>query len=208
MRQALELALKALEEFGEHYNWCHQFPTYASPEEYPPCNCGYDKTITAIKEALAQPEEEKLHPVHIGVDVTREGTAVTAFYRKPDAVMEMFYSQFHPLAQPEQEPCEYCKRGLKTMCLCGIKPKPKEPEQEPVAWWIPKAEQFCLPSSDGTRPFAKAWEPLYATPPQRKWVGLTQDELNMIGDSMRTWNSWTITDVYFAIEAKLKEKNT
>jgi hypothetical protein len=56
MRQALELALEALEEFGEHYNWCHQFPTYASPEEYPPCNCGYDKAITAIKEALAQPE--------------------------------------------------------------------------------------------------------------------------------------------------------
>ena len=44
-------------------------------------------------------------------------------------------------------------------------------------------------------------------PPQRTWVGLTPDELNMIGDSMRTWNSWTITDVYFAIEAKLKEKN-
>jgi hypothetical protein len=40
-----------------------------------------------------------------------------------------------------------------------------------------------------------------------EWVGLTQDELNMIGDSMRTWNSWTITDVYFAIEAKLKDKN-
>ena len=70
-----------------------------------------------INEALAQPEEEKLHPVHIGVDVTKEGTAVTAFYRKPDAVMEMFYSQFHPLAQPAQEPvvqpapgyCKNCK---------------------------------------------------------------------------------------------------
>jgi hypothetical protein len=42
-------------------------------------------------------------------------------------------------------------------------------QPEPVAWWIPKAEQFCLPSSDGTRPFAKAWEPLYTSPPaQRK----------------------------------------
>ena len=55
---------------------------------------------------------------------------------------------------------------------------------------------------------AKEWEepviPLYS---KDAWVGLTQDELNMIGDSMRTWNSWTITDVYFAIEAKLKEKN-
>ena len=32
---------------------------------------------------------------------------------------------------------------------------------EPVAWWIPKAEQFCLSSKDGSRPFAKAWEPLF-----------------------------------------------
>ena len=166
MRQALELALEALEEAWYHVGTFQ--PTEKAIDLY-------DEARTAIKEALAQPEEEKLHPVHIGVDVTKEGTAVTAFYRKPDAVMEMFYSQFHPLAQPEQEPCEYCKRGLKTMCLCGIKPKPKEPEQEPVAWWIPKAEQFCLPSSDGTRPFAKAWEPLYTTPPQRK--PLTDEEI-------------------------------
>ena len=58
--------------------------------------------INTFKEILVQPEEEKLHPVHIGVDVTTEGTAVTAFYRKPDAVMEMFYAKFHPLKQPEQ----------------------------------------------------------------------------------------------------------
>jgi hypothetical protein len=44
--------------------------------------------------------------------------------------------------------------------------------------------------------------------PQRTWVGLTANELSMIGDSMKTWNSFSITDVYFAIEAKLKEKNT
>ena len=46
------------------------------------------------------------------------------------------------------------------------------------------------------------------TQPQRTWVGLTANELSMIGDSMKTWNSFSITDVYFAIEAKLKEKNT
>jgi len=58
--------------------------------------------------------------------------------------------------------------------------QPAQQEQEPVAWWIPKAEQFCLPSSDGTRPFAKAWEPLYTTPPQRTWVGLTEREVELI----------------------------
>lgn len=31
----------------------------------------------------------------------------------------------------------------------------------PVAWWVPKAEQFCLAKQSGERPFAVAWEPLY-----------------------------------------------
>ena len=48
---------------------------------------------------------------------------------------------------------------------------------------------------------------LYTTPQTKKWVGLTAAELNAISDSMRTWNSFQITDVYFAIEAKLKELN-
>jgi hypothetical protein len=41
----------------------------------------------------------------------------------------------------------------------------------------------------------------------KPWVGLTPDELNAIFDGMKSWSSFQITDVYFAIEAKLKEKN-
>ena len=72
----------------------------------------------------------------------------------------------------------------------------RQPEQEPVAWWIPKAEQFCLPSSDGTRPFAKAWEPLYTTPPQRK--PLTDEQLKpLIQKAMMYYGHnpehWTVT---------------
>jgi hypothetical protein len=37
----------------------------------------------------------------------------------------------------------------------------------PAAWWIPKAEQFCIPKPQDGRPFAAAWEPLY-----------TQDQLD------------------------------
>ena len=80
--------------------------------------------------------------------------------------------------------------------------------QKPVAWWIPKAKQFCLPSSDGTRPFAKAWEPLYTSPPaQRTWVGLTEQEQGAIMEDLNAHG----TNLYpfaQAIEAKLKEKNT
>ena len=32
---------------------------------------------------------------------------------------------------------------------------------EPVAWWVPKAEQFAIMDKPKTRPFAKAFEPLY-----------------------------------------------
>lgn len=56
-KEIVELALEALEEFGEHYDWCHQFPTYAFPENYPPCNCGYDEAINAIKNVLKVKEQ-------------------------------------------------------------------------------------------------------------------------------------------------------
>jgi len=86
----------------------------------------------------------------------------------------------------------------------------QEIEQEPVE----------LPCCGYTDASAVKWNPFngvvqchncgqcYTTPPQRKWLGLSPNELNMISDSMKTWNSFQITDVYFAIEAKLKEKNT
>ena len=48
-------------------------------------------------------------------------------------------------------------------------------QQEAVAYWIPKAEQFCIADPSG-RPFAKAWEPLYTSPPaqpqQEPWEHL------------------------------------
>ena len=60
------------------------------------------EAITALRQAIeeAENQEPDLPPVEIGVDVTEHGTTVMAFYRRPNAVMEMFYSQFHP--QPKQ----------------------------------------------------------------------------------------------------------
>lgn len=47
---------------------------------------------------------------------------------------------------------------------------------------------------------------LYSAP-KLDWTGLTPQELNAITDKVRTWNSYDITDIYFAIEAELKKKN-
>ena len=100
----------------------------------------------------AQPEEEKLHPVSIGVDVTQAGTSVTAFYRKPDAVMEMFYAQFHPMPHPAQEPVAY---------LC-------KPDKHGL---------FDFPTPDKA---CEDCFPVYTAPPQRPWVGLTDADIERI----------------------------
>jgi len=55
--EALRLALEALENLGNHDHVCPQWPTYAEPENYPKCNCGYDQAITAIKAALEAKDE-------------------------------------------------------------------------------------------------------------------------------------------------------
>ena len=109
--------------------------------------------IAELKAQLvAQPEEEKLHPVSIGVDVTQAGTSVTAFYRKPDAVMEMFYAQFHPMPHPAQEPVAY---------LC-------KPDKHGL---------FDFPTPDKA---CEDCFPVYTAPPQRPWVGLTDADIERI----------------------------
>ena len=57
--------------------------------------------LEELSKKFAKPEEPKLSPVGIGVDVTPEGTHVVAVYRRSDAVEEMFYSHFHPLTKRE-----------------------------------------------------------------------------------------------------------
>jgi hypothetical protein len=83
-----------------------------------------------------------------------------------------------------------------------------QPEQEPVAWrswnekdgfgfWDTKheAESWCDPDFDS--------EPLYTTPPpQREWVGLTEEEKHDCYLRIDIWSR-----CYEMVEAKLREKN-
>jgi hypothetical protein len=56
-------------------------------------------------------------------------------------------------------------------------------------------------------PFAKVI-PLYTTPPQRLWVGLTDEDLKPLSDKWRIVYGGWVEDFAKEIEAKLKEKNT
>lgn len=51
---------------------------------------------------------------------------------------------------------------------------------------------------------------LYTTPPQRPWVGLTDEEIAELHHEIkvRLMGTYKTEDIYRAIEVKLKEKNT
>jgi hypothetical protein len=52
--------------------------------------------------------------------------------------------------------------------------------------------------------------PLYTTPPQRTWVGLTDEEIVELHHEIKVqlMGTYKTEDIYRAIEVKLKEKNT
>ena len=91
-----------------------------------------------------------------------------------------------------------------------------QPEQEPVAWQLkphqpPEEGEFIEITARWGKRFVEVPNPIiggnnlvrfYFDPPQRTWVGLTDEEKNAM-----TWGN----DIYRILElaeAKLKEKNT
>jgi hypothetical protein len=87
----------------------------------------------------------------------------------------------------------------------------KQEQGEPVAWmkegWGPDCGpyiEFYRDDEMGWRD-RKKWTPLYTTPQQRTWVGLTDEERESIINLNTTTGLWHMAK---DIETKLKEKNT
>ncbi|CAB4155844.1 hypothetical protein UFOVP662_25 [uncultured Caudovirales phage] len=89
---------------------------------------------------------------------------------------------------------------------------PPKQQAEPVAWTtMPEAEDWCFVSGskDPTGKLEGKWFPLYTTPPQRQWVGLTVTTiLNMMPSAIPAEYDGPLMEFARAVEAKLKEKNT
>ena len=120
-----------------------------------------DAAITAIKEALAQPEQE---PVFKWCSVFQEMPTKDSHL--------LFCFGVHVVEG------SYTKKGWASLAYG---------EAQPDFW------AYMPPP-----PHHKRNQELYAIPPKRPWVGLTDEELN--------WFGWHGTDIR-TIEAKLKEKN-
>ena len=102
----------------------------------------------------------------------------------------------------------YAENGIK-----AIDEALAQPEQEPVAYRYKYPDGFWR-FSNGERVNGSdsiKSQALYTTPPQRTWVGLTEEEIfsceNSVPDEAVTDRDWCIHFAQ-AIEAKLKEKNT
>jgi hypothetical protein len=165
--EALKLALEALEEAWYHVGTFQ--PTEKAIDLY-------DKAKTAIKEALAQPEQEEIKGVVM---------------RCAD----------YDIALPVID----IREGRVLVGQVSITPKPKEPEQEPVAWMDKDGDVLSASVIDGN---GLRNIPLYTTPPQRTWVGLTEEDLKLLSAEWRiVYGAW-MDDFARDIEAKLKDKNT
>ena len=84
-------------------------------------------------------------------------------------------------------------------------------KQEPLAWISTGPARMIHWTADKPA-YGDDWVPLYTTPPQRTWVGLTDEEIK----AFDTWHDhreeevgWcNPSEIVAYIEATLKEKNT
>ena len=151
-----------------------------------------EQAITAIEEVLAEHAMQEVQ--RLGQEI--EQCQCPECQIKPHASDCAVHSEpAYPKgkcdcgAQPEQEPKIGCVNHDCDQCKA-------QPEQEPVAWMDKYGEIYKdVPKVLSTD------KPLYTSPPQRPWVGLTEEERDHI------WNK-SSGDVLIAMEAKLKEKNT
>ena len=80
-------------------------------------------------------------------------------------------------------------------------------KQEPVGWMFVNEDGECEQIEYGPVFEDPGVTPLYAAPPKREWVGLTEIEIcDIEADELTSANSETFSFAR-AIEAKLKEKN-
>jgi hypothetical protein len=109
--------------------------------------------------------------------------------------------------------------NAKELVLMPLRGGDYEPAQqsrsdvEPVAWVVEDEHGERLEwAGDAHSCHGLPTLPLYTNPPaaQRQWVGLTDEEIDVLHREVKVqlMGTFDTKDIYRAIEAKLKEKNT
>ena len=178
--ETLKLALEALETLKR------QEFAYKTPSDVLDCL----NSITAIKEALAQPYQE---PVAAA---------------KKDAVFSASIEFIGILTGMKPPPIEIAPPEILkpfqdfTEKVCSIFAAPQPAQQEPVAWMYVNTDGECEQIEYGEPFDDPSTTPLY-TPPQRTWVGLTDEEVGDLSDFAYANDEEFVRNV----EKKIKGKN-
>ena len=111
------------------------------------------------------------------------------------------------LRQAAQQALEALHYGKANKAVTILREALEQPEQEPVAWMTEdECDVYTRKQVDGY--FQHDHIPLYTTPPQRTWVGLTDEDLQGICDKWQIYNGAWMDFFVIDITAKLKERNT
>ena len=145
----------------------------------------YDEARTAIKEALVQTQEPVAWVYPEGLEELKAGKPWTAYGTRQEPDNTALY----------------------------LSP---QPDIAPYAWvtFTPYGDEDDVWYENPEGQLLEGWtyKPLYdTTPPQRTWVGLTEEELcEIVGVSTNDsdWNVYKVQEWLRKVEAKLKEKNT
>ena len=183
--EALKLALEALEQIARLTG-----PRWALENSY----AGHLEAITALREALAQPEQKQ--PTDIGALVQGMAVSVDVSTGDHDAQRRLFGTV--TLVQESQ-------KGKHGLILLVQNPQPNftsqpQPKQEPVAKYIGECSEGSLVHLYDD---VKKGTNFYTTPPQRTWVDLKPQDLNDIFKTANTGEG----AVHLALKI-IKEKNT
>jgi hypothetical protein len=178
MKEAMKLALEALKITNDSHDWTAEG----------------DAAIKALEEALAKQEQGEPFG---WVDTLDIENIEPMFISHQDKTQGSIYS-------------ERCKHQIYTTS------QSKQEQGEPVAWMFQHEDTGltdCVDSQQVEWGFEKnnpRWQkigPLYTTPQQRTWVGLTESDRRLINFQWQDGNG-TATEIIDLVEAKLKEKNT
>ncbi len=95
--------------------------------------------------------------------------------------------------------------------ITALRSRLEQPEDEPVAWAKQTEKKLRITHMDMTG--EEGWQPLVygdTRPQPAAWVGLTDEEITNLHHEIKAklMGSYKTVDLYRAIEAKLKEKNS
>jgi len=176
LRAAAQQALEALCSAVEP----KKGQVYARGFEPIDCYAMHEQAITALREALEQPEQEPSEwRDMIVVSLVREGINKHKARELAD----------HFAAQPAQEPVAWAVQACSKM------------------WRGEYAEIDAKAEAKRIGGTCVAY-PLYTAPAQRKWVGLTEFQFAEIYNKWNDTNGSTAWGLNQALEAKLRKLNT